>query len=97
MMRWIGHQKAPGPVPDQWTVVIMKDSQVKNQLSGNNDHDHCMCSSVFMVYWLPWSLTRVEDRFKEIKSDTKAYLNLLELGVVLEEISSACPCEHALQ
>ena len=52
------------------------------------------CSGVFMVYWLPWSLSSIEERIEEIKSDTKAYLSLMELGEVLEEISSACPCEY---
>ena len=53
-----------------------------------------MCFSVFMVYWLSSSLTSIEEGFEEVKSDTKAYLNLLELGMVLEEISSACLCEY---
>ena len=38
-------------------------------------------------------LASIEEILEEINSKTKAYLSLLELGMVLEEIRDACPCE----
>ena len=75
-------------------MVITTDSQVKNLLSGNNN---VTIVHVCVPQWLNGVLIllpSIEDTFEEIKGKTQDYLNLLELGVVLEEISDACPCEY---
>ena len=99
MCWWIGCQKihtyTPGLVSDQHRMmVIMTDSQVKNLLSGNNSVTIVHVCVPQWVNGVPILLPSIEDTFEEIKSKTQDYLSLLELGVVLQEISDACPCEY---
>ena len=46
---------------------------------------------VYIFYFVSLSLTST---CKEIITESKVYLNLLELAMVLKEISFACSCEY---